>query len=577
MRDTAMITTIKALKDVALLIGLVGMLAACGGGSSSSSDATAADPAGPDQPGPGTPEGGGALSGAAQKGPFQAGATARLQRLVGGVVDADTPAVETTVDDRGRYAFPEAGFYGPALVTVSGFWFDESRGQFSGDPMTLRAVVFIDEDDAAVDANVNVLTDLISERLMAALGDQDDDYAAALASVMPDYRDLTNLRRAPGQLDMLAGFIPGETLDLGLYQEVRVLPLLSAALAESGLSDLDQARAGFADGGADDADAQAFWEAMKTGYGTLLAEYADEESLIAAIQQNLEGQYPFNDGESFPPVQVGGLSEAVGFAPACSQGPDGGEEGYRRVCVDAGPQTASLESGSANARDFYLEAPYGGAFTVRLSHGDQRPDTNTIFQYRRAGSTGPGTVLEECSTRHACSVGSMSLRKGERVYLRAISNSGSERSVSVEAVPLSDGYWVEPVIIEPFLVAHQGQVGSQDGSGAPSEYAREIANSHAHYFFHMNHTTGRTLVVDEFLCGDDILPPGHSTRVLLAKLVGNSAEVVRERSVRSCEGFRHEFESGQAGVYYLRVHADYQRATGLTPSSAPYRFRIRGL
>ena len=63
----------------------------------------------------------------------------------------------------------------------------------------------------------------------------------------------------------------------------------------------------------------------------------------------------------------------------------------------------------------------------------------------------------------------------------------------------------------------------------------------------------------------------------IAADVGNSAEVVSERSVRSCEGFRHEFEGGQNGVYYLRVHADYQRVTGLNPSSAPYRFRIRGL
>ena len=573
-----MMTAINTLRESAALLCLVAVLAACGG-DASSGGTTAAGPGAepPDQTDPGTPEGGGALSGAAQKGPFQAGATARLQRLVNGAVDSDTAALETTVDERGRYAFPETGFFGPALLTVSGFWFDEGEGQFSGEPVTLRAVVLLEEDEEAPDANVNVLTDLISERLMAALTDHGDDYAAALASVMPEYRDLTGLRRAPGQLDMLAGFIPGETLDLGLYQEVRVLPLLSAALAESGLSDLDQARAGFADGGADNADAQAFWEAMKTGYGTLLAEHPDEESLIAAIQQNLEGQYPFNDGEGFPPVQVGGLSEAVGFAPACSQGPDGGEEGYRRICVDAGPQTTSLASGSANARDFYLEAPYGGSFIVRLSHGDQDPDSDTIFQYRRAGSSGPGTLLEECSTRRACTVASMSLRKGQRIYVRALFNSGEARAVSVEAVPLSDGFWLEPVIIEPFLIPHQGQVGSRDGSGAPSGYQMEIANSHAHYFFYLNNTAGRTLVVDDFLCGDDILPPGHSTRVLLAKLVGNSAEVISERSVRSCEGFRHEFEGGQNGVYYLRVHADYRRVTGLSPSSAPYRFRIRGL
>ncbi|QVL43971.1 MAG: hypothetical protein KFB92_05110 [Alcanivorax sp.] len=564
-----------------VLLCLVAVLAACGGGSSSSGGTTAAGPGaeqpGTEQPDPGTPEGGGALSGAVQKGPFQAGATARLQRLVNGAVDSDTAALETTVDERGRYAFPETGFVGPALLTVSGFWFDEGEGQFSGEPVTLSAVVFLEEGEQAADANVNVLTDLISERLMAELAEENDDYAAALASLMPDYRELTGLRRPPGQLDMLAGFIPGETLDVGLYQEVRVLPLLSAAVAENGLPAMEAGRAGFARGGADDEDAVAFWDAMKTGYGTLLAEYPDEEALVAEIQQNLSAQYPLGEGEGFPPASLGALSEAVGFAPACSQGPDGGEEGYRRICVDAGTQTTSLESGEGNAREFYLEAPYGGAFTLRLSHGDQEPDSNTVFQYRRAGSSGPGTVLEECSTRRACTVASMSLRKGDRLYVRALFNSGEARAISVEAVPLSDGFWLEPVIIEPFLIPHQGQVGSRDGSGAPSGYAAEVANSHAHYFFAINNTTGRTLVVDEFLCGDDILPPGHSTRVLLAKLVGNSAEVVSERSVRSCEGFRHEFEGGQNGVYYLRVHADYQRVTGLNPSSAPYRFRIRGL
>ena len=563
-----------------VLLCLVAVLAACGGDSSSSGGGTTAAGPGaeqPEQPGPGTPSGGGALSGAAQKGPFQAGATARLQRLVNGAVDSDSAALEATVDERGRYAFPETGFFGPALLTVSGFWFDEAEGRFSGEPVTLSAVVLLEEGEQAAGANVNVLTDLISERLMAELAENNDDYAAALASLMPDYRELTGLRRPPGQLDMLAGFIPGETLEVGLYQEVRVLPLLSAAVAENGLPALAAARAGFARNGADDEDAVAFWDAIKTGYDTLLADYPDEEALVAAIQQNLSAQYPLNDGEGFPPASLGALSEALGFAPACSQGPDGGEEGYRRVCVDAGPQTTSLASGAANARDFYLEAPYGGSFTVRLSHGDQDPDTDTIFQYRRAGSSGPGTLLEECSTRHACTVASMSLRKGERVYLRAIANSGSERSVLVEAIPLSDGHWLEPVIIEPFLVPHQGRVGSRDGSLAPSDYAAETANSHAHYFLYLGNTTGRSLVVDEFLCGDDILPAGHSTRVLLVKLLGRDTEVVRDSSVRRCEGFRHDFEAGQAGLYYLRVNADYQRASGLTPSSAPYRFRIRGL
>ncbi len=562
-----------------VLLCLVAVLAACGGDSSSSGGGTTAAGPGAEQPGPEqpTPEGGGALSGAAQKGPFQAGATARLQRLVNGAVDSDSAALETTVDERGRYAFPETGFVGPAWLTVSGFWFDEAEGQFSGEPVTLSAVVFLEEGEQAADANVNVLTDLISERLMAELAEHNDDYAAALAALMPDYRALTGLRRPPGQLDMLAGFIPGETLEVGLYQEVRVLPLLSAAVAENGLPALAAARAGFARNGADDEDAVAFWDAIKTGYGTLLADYPDEEALVAEIQQNLSAQYPLNDGEGFPPASLGALSEALGFAPACSQGPDGGEEGYRRVCVDAGPQTTSLASGAANARDFYLEAPYGGSFTVRLSHGDQDPDTDTIFQYRRAGSSGPGTLLEECSTRHACTVASMSLRKGERVYLRAIANSGSERSVSVEAIPLSDGHWLEPVIIEPFLVPHQGQVGSRDGSLAPSDYVAETANSHAHYFLYLGNTSGRSLVVDEFLCGDDILPAGHSTRVLLVKLLGRDTEVVRDSSVRRCEGFRHDFEAGQAGLYYLRVNADYQRVSGLRPSSAPYRFRIRGL
>ena len=46
---------------------------------------------------------------------------------------------------------------------------------------------------------------------------------------------------------------------------------------------------------------------------------------------------------------------------------------------------------------------------------------------------------------------------------------------------------------------------------------------------------------------------------------------------RGLDFFRHDFEAGQAGLYYLRVNADYQRVSGLRPSSAPYRFRIRGL
>src|SRR5690606_30325339 len=147
------------------------LLVACSGSSSSGPASSGAlpdhdeppleDPEQDNPPEEPSPPEGGPLAGVVQKGPFQAGSKVTLVPLILGAVDEGARVLETTVDEQGRYAFAATGLSGPALLKVQGYWFDERNGQFSSEPITLRAVVNVADGKG----NINPLTDLISARL----------------------------------------------------------------------------------------------------------------------------------------------------------------------------------------------------------------------------------------------------------------------------------------------------------------------------------------------------------------------------------------------------------------------------
>ncbi|WP_148279202.1 hypothetical protein [Alloalcanivorax dieselolei] len=557
-------------------------LAACGGSSSGDSSSSPLSPEEgspqPEQPSPSEPPEeeelpeGGPLLGAVQKGPFQAGAKVTLVPLRHGVPVEGARELETTVDERGRYTFSGTGLEGPALLRASGYWFDERSGQYSGEPVTLRAVVNVADGEA----NVNVLTDLISERLQKALADNDDDYPTALSSVMADYRELTGLNQPPGLLDMLKGFIQGETLDVGYYQESRLLPLIAAAAAESAMPGLAEARSGFAIDGADNESARAFWEAMWEGYASLVAEHHDETTLLEHLQAQLNGQYPLAAGETFAPAVLGGMrSVLVGNAPSCSQGPNGSNDDFnRQICPGAGAQDV-LVGEEYGAAGFYLDAPAAASYVVRLRVPHTPDNRKIVLEYTPSGRVGYGDIAEQCSGYDACDVGTRALREGERVFFR-IRTTGKARTVQVLAERLGDGHPVQPMVIHPNRAPYRGWAGSKDGSAfSQSAYSGTAnVNSYAHYLFYVG-SGRRTLLVDDFVCGGVPSPLGHRMHLFLAKMTSKGYVAVMNDSTYSCDGLRHEIGGGETGVYYLRVHPDYYGTASGHSATLRYDFRIQ--
>ncbi|KYZ86760.1 hypothetical protein A3Q32_15865 [Alcanivorax sp. KX64203] len=558
------------------------LLVACGGSSSSGPASSGAlpdhdeppleDPEQDNPPEEPSPPEGGPLAGVVQKGPFQAGSKVTLVPLILGAVDEGARVLETTVDEQGRYAFAATGLSGPALLKVQGYWFDERNGQFSSEPITLRAVVNVADGKG----NINPLTDLISARLQAALAEHDDDYPAALQSTLLEYHALTGLRMPPGALDMLKGFIVGETLDVAYYQEIGLLPMILSAMAQGGMEGLAAAREGFAAGGAENEEARTFWQTMWTGYAELIAEHNDESALLTHLQGHLSGQYPHASGEAFPPYLGGVQSLLAGYAPSCSPGPDGSHsEHNRRLCLGGDGQSLMV-GGEYGQAGLYLDAPTDASYRVVVQQSDPVPNDAPVYLESVSAGNGNARLYEQCQNHGNCSVATSARRQGSRMYFR-IRTGGEARQVRVYVERLGDGHPQQPMVIAPDRVPHHGKAGIRDGSSTPplthSAYATE--NSFSHYFFYVG-VGGKTLVVDNFLCGDEALPPAWGMEMLLAKVSGQGYETVASSpGARNCEGIRHDIVAGETGLYYLRVHPDYERATGTQPSSVSHDYRIR--
>ncbi|MCH8532772.1 MAG: hypothetical protein LAT65_18120 [Saccharospirillum sp.] len=113
--------------------------------------------------------------GFAQKGPFQFGGTASIQQLSeDGALLGE--ALQTEIGNAGEFKFNGIDWFGPSLITVNGDWFNESAGNFAGQPLTLRSVVAIpdpDDDDAMspFPTSVNVLTEAMTHLVLTRLED----------------------------------------------------------------------------------------------------------------------------------------------------------------------------------------------------------------------------------------------------------------------------------------------------------------------------------------------------------------------------------------------------------------------
>lgn len=103
------------------------------------------------------------VSGKVEKGPFVSGSTVMLEPLDGQLNPLGSSFTTTIKDDEGNFDWGTLKLEAPyALLTATGRFFDELRGEVSAEPITLQAIVDLAQQAAV---NINLLTHLKTERL----------------------------------------------------------------------------------------------------------------------------------------------------------------------------------------------------------------------------------------------------------------------------------------------------------------------------------------------------------------------------------------------------------------------------
>ncbi len=103
------------------------------------------------------------VSGKVEKGPFISGSTITLQPLDGKLNPLGTSFPATITDDEGNFDFGSLNLDSPyALLTTTGFFFNEVKGRLSDAQITLQAIVDLTNQSTV---NVNILTHLKKDRL----------------------------------------------------------------------------------------------------------------------------------------------------------------------------------------------------------------------------------------------------------------------------------------------------------------------------------------------------------------------------------------------------------------------------
>jgi hypothetical protein len=154
--------------SVGLILGMVWGLVACGEQSVDGGSGPAAGaPVKVD------------LSGSAQKGPFSNGSRVTIAELDANLVQTGRTFATTMNDDGGSYSVRGVQLGTPyARVEVSGYYFDEVRGQLSASPLSLFS--YVDLSDRAT-GNINLLGHLEAARLEHLVTEEQVGFAAAKA------------------------------------------------------------------------------------------------------------------------------------------------------------------------------------------------------------------------------------------------------------------------------------------------------------------------------------------------------------------------------------------------------------
>lgn len=494
-----------------LMIGLICALTACGGGGSDSSAA-----------GSGGDDGGGGSTASqpnsAQKGPFQPGATVTVAALDDdGAETGQTANVD--VGENGEFTLPEVGWTGPSMISVTGTFFDETSGTFTGQARTLKAFAVLPEE---ADANVNLYTHLIAGGMVHYMAQTNESVDTIREVVRDALRDTTGLQGNPIDLNLLhAAENPQESDGANLL-------LFSAAFLSAGLdqADLDAMVEDFRGNGKFDGVAETQWRAMQQAANDnpdLLAEAA------GALRDQYSSQPPAGDGSGMAWLP-GPCERALLNEP-------------RAVCVGT---PFDGEDTNDSDEDVVFVPPVTGRYTVALfgDAGVSDDNTNTCSWTIRQGASQQG---DSSHTDGFCGVEDMTnatLEGGEEYVIRpkvGRDDAGAPAYFTLSVYRNADGRSSDPVTIDDF--PFDGRVGTLIG-GSDTSYYRFTAGSDG----------TRTLTLSDYPCANDshirvelFAPPADA-----GSKFSSTHRVASSADEQACaQNLQHGFEAGRD--YYLRV------------------------
>jgi len=156
---------LNMFNKLTILLSVISILTACGGGSENSSAPIS-------------------ISGAVQKGPFIVGTPVFMNKL-----DKYGNASESTVlteieDSIGSFSFEIEG-NSPVQIISNGYYFSELTGQISAGTLTLKAIYNASSENEQV-AYVNILTHLINERVLELIKTGEVELSSAISQAQSE-------------------------------------------------------------------------------------------------------------------------------------------------------------------------------------------------------------------------------------------------------------------------------------------------------------------------------------------------------------------------------------------------------
>ncbi|MCH8553293.1 MAG: hypothetical protein LAT62_15245 [Natronospirillum sp.] len=446
--------------------------------------------------------------------------------------DPDGDGVTADVGSWGEFEFEDVDWSGPSLVTVEGFHFDESAGNYSGDPISLTTVVEVNGDGNGFLGNVNLLSHLMGQGIRQRMADSDQSLSDHAEAVLGELRDELGLILDPRTLNMFE-----QDDDALLQHESGVLAELS--IAASFHDDLDELLSQFNeawdDGELTDEFMEQGWDALED---TIL-QVSDSEDFEQARQRLRDN---FNDAEiSTQLSSVGGATQVNLCQPTTTTEP------VPRVCKGH-PQTTSLMPGDSAV--YWFRAPYDGAFRFRTT-GELSVHDTVVRLARSVDDEGDIGTPRETKTHHDTNtVSTHILEQGDRVYIEVQAFSGANFSdpqeVTLSTHRQNEGSARRPAWIFPQHAPNPYALNEDMQHFVGSQHRSEGDNANNQSFYRFVAWGFSTLRYYEYACGFESLN-GH-TIVSLYRSNTAAAAFNSDNLVESVDMADHNDEAGNCEV-----------------------------